>query len=47
MGFDKKNAEVIAQEINGEIFVIDPLAYEWDEELIRIASILSREPEKK
>ena len=47
MGFDKKNAEVIAQEINGEIFVIDPLAYEWDEELIRIASIWSREPEKK
>jgi len=47
MGFDKKNAEVIAQEINGEIFVIDPLAYEWDEELIRIASILSREPVKK
>ena len=46
-GFDKKNAEVIAEEINAELFVIDPLAYEWDEELIRIASILSRETEKK
>lgn len=42
MGFDKKNAEVIAQEINAEIFVIDPLAYNWDEEMIRIASILAR-----
>lgn len=46
-GFDKKNAEVIAEEVNAELFVIDPLAYEWDEELIRIASILSRETEKK
>ncbi len=43
LGFDKKNAEVIAEEINAEIFTIDPLAYAWDEEVIRIAAILSRD----
>lgn len=41
-GFDKKNAEVIASEVGAEIFEIDPLSYNWDEELIRIANILSR-----
>jgi zinc transport system substrate-binding protein len=41
-GFDKKNAEVIASEVGAEIFEIDPLSYKWDEELIRIAEILSR-----
>ncbi|HBT86743.1 MAG TPA: zinc ABC transporter substrate-binding protein [Porphyromonadaceae bacterium] len=42
-GFDKKNAEVIASEVGTEVFDIDPLNYNWDEELIRIAKILSRE----
>lgn len=42
-GFDTKNAEVIAQEIGAEVFEINPLRYEWDEELLRIASILARE----
>ncbi|MDD4778146.1 MAG: zinc ABC transporter substrate-binding protein [Fermentimonas sp.] len=42
-GFDKKNAEVIASEAGAEIFEIDPLSYNWDEELIRIAEILARE----
>ncbi len=42
-GFDLKNGEVIAREIGAELFEIDPLRYEWDEELIRIATILSRE----
>lgn len=41
-GFDKKNAKVIASEIGAEIFEINPLSYNWDEELIRIAEILSR-----
>lgn len=41
-GFDLKNAEVIAGEIGAEVFEIDPLRYEWEEELIRIATILSR-----
>lgn len=42
-GFDKKNAEVIAREIDAEVFEIDPLSYDWDMELLRIADILSRE----
>ena len=46
-GFDTKNAEVIANEIDAELFVIDPLAYEWDTELIRIATILSRNEDSK
>ncbi|MBK5194462.1 MAG: zinc ABC transporter substrate-binding protein [Proteiniphilum sp.] len=45
-GFDAKNAEVIAQEINAELFEIDPMTYKWDEELIRIATILSRQKDE-
>ncbi|MDD2246139.1 MAG: zinc ABC transporter substrate-binding protein [Proteiniphilum sp.] len=45
-GFDIKNAEVIAKEINAKVFEIDPLKYEWDEELLRIASILARETDE-
>ena len=41
-GFDEKNAEVVAKEIGADIFEIDPLSYEWDTELIKIAEILSR-----
>ncbi len=41
-GFDAKNAEVIAKEIGAEVFEVDPLKYEWDAELVRIASILAR-----
>ncbi len=45
-GFDRKNAEVIASEIGAELFVIDPLAYQWDEEMIRVATILARETDE-
>lgn len=45
-GFDTKNASVIAQEIGAEVFEIDPLRYEWDEELLRIATILARKADK-
>ncbi len=45
-GFDRKNAEVIASEIGAELFVINPLAYQWDEEMIRIATILARETDE-
>ena len=41
-GFDAKNARVIADEIDADLFEIDPMSYKWDEELIRIATILSR-----
>ena len=40
-GFDQKNAQVIAEEIGAEIFEIDPLSYNWGDELIRIASIIA------
>jgi zinc transport system substrate-binding protein len=46
-GFDLKNGEVIAREVGAELFEIDPLRYEWDEELIRIATILSRQSDEK
>lgn len=39
--FDVKNTEVIAKEIGAKSHVINPLAYEWAEELIRIAQILA------
>lgn len=42
-GFDAKNAEVVAREIGADVFEIDPLSYNWDEELIRIASLIARE----
>jgi len=42
-GFDKKNVAVIAREIGAGVFEIDPLSYDWDEELLRIATILSRD----
>ncbi|OJV83195.1 MAG: hypothetical protein BGO34_16035 [Bacteroidia bacterium 44-10] len=41
--FDTKNTTVVAQEIGAQVFEIDPLRYEWDEELLRIATILARE----
>ncbi|MDD3787312.1 MAG: zinc ABC transporter substrate-binding protein [Petrimonas sp.] len=40
-GFDAKNAEVVANEIGAKVYKINPLAYEWDKELIRIAKILA------
>lgn len=42
-GFDIKNAEVVAKEIGAEVFEINPLSYDWDKELIRIASIIGRD----
>ncbi len=41
--FDKKNAEIIAKETNSKLIVINPLAYDWDKEMIRIAESLSDE----
>ena len=41
--FDQKNAEIIAKEINCKLVVINPLAYDWDKEMIRIAKALSHE----
>ncbi len=40
-GYDTKNAEVMAKEIGARTYTIDPLAYDWDGELLRIARILA------
>ena len=41
-GFDLKNAESLAKEVDASIYSIDPLSYNWSEELIKIAEILSK-----
>ncbi|NDV65695.1 metal ABC transporter solute-binding protein, Zn/Mn family [Bacteroides sp. 224] len=39
--FDKRNAEIIAQQTNTQIVPINPLAYDWEEEMIHTARSLS------
>lgn len=39
--FDHKNAELIAKETGCHVVTINPLAYQWDRELIHIANALS------
>ena len=41
--FDRKNAEIIAKEIDCKLVVINPLSYHWTEEIIRIAKALADE----
>lgn len=41
--FDQKNAEIIAKETGCHLHVINPLAYNWNEEMIRIAKAFSNE----
>jgi len=41
--FDRKNAEIIARETGCRVEIINPLSYHWNEEIIRIAKILSDE----
>ncbi|MDR0680499.1 MAG: zinc ABC transporter substrate-binding protein [Dysgonamonadaceae bacterium] len=41
--FDRKNAEIIARETNCKLVVINPLSYNWKEEIIRIAEKLPDE----
>ncbi len=40
-GFDVKNAESLANQVKASIHSIDPLSYNWSEEMIRIAEILA------
>lgn len=40
-GFDTKNGEVLAKEIGAKVYEINPLSYEWDKEMIRIAKIIA------
>ena len=41
-GFDSKNAESLAKEVGATIHSIDPLSYDWKEEMIKIAEILEK-----
>lgn len=41
-GFDVKNAEVVAKELGTKVYEINPLSYEWNKELVRIANIIAR-----
>ncbi len=40
--FDKKNAEVISQELGAKIITINPLVYNWDSEMINIAKAIAQ-----
>lgn len=42
-GFDVKSAQVVAKELGTNVFEINPLSYEWNKELIKIANILARD----
>jgi len=42
--FDKRNAEIVAEEIGGKAVQIDPLDYNWPEQMISIASKLAGNP---
>lgn len=41
--FDQKNAELIAKETGARLVTINPLSYDWPNEMIRIAQMLSYE----
>jgi zinc transport system substrate-binding protein len=41
--FDTKNAETVAEAINGKTIPINLLLYNWDEEMIKIAKALAQE----
>ena len=38
--FDQRNAQLIADELGIEVVTINPLSYDWDEEMIRVANAL-------
>jgi zinc transport system substrate-binding protein len=39
--FDRRNAETIAKETGTAIIPINPLSYDWEEEMIKVAKVLS------
>ena len=38
--FDQRNAQLIADELGIEVVSINPLSYDWDEEMVRVANAL-------
>lgn len=45
--FDRRNAEIIAQQTNTRVIPINPLAYEWEKELLNICNALCHTPSSK
>jgi zinc transport system substrate-binding protein len=41
--FDRKNAEVLAKEIGARVVEINPLAYDWKGQMLKIAEILEKQ----
>lgn len=39
--FDQKNAEIIADELDAQIQVINPLSYDWEKEMLQIGDIIA------
>lgn len=42
--FDRRNAEIIARQTNTKVVPINPLAYEWEDEMLRITESLKPLP---
>ncbi len=40
--FDRRRAETIASEIGAKVEVIDPLSYNWEQQMLHIANCISR-----
>lgn len=40
--FDEKNTEIVAKEIGAEVVRINPLSYNWEEEMIKIAKAIAQ-----
>lgn len=41
--FDRRNAEIIAQQTGTKVVSINPLSYEWEEELLNVARALTKD----
>ena len=45
--FDKRNAETIAQQTGTKVVPINPLSYDWEEEMLNVAQALAPQAEAK
>jgi len=43
--FEKRNAEIVAKEIGGNLVQIDPLDYDWPRQMVSIAASLAAAPQ--
>jgi zinc transport system substrate-binding protein len=40
--FDKRNAQLIADELGVSVVSVNPLSYDWNEEMLHVAKALKR-----